>query len=170
MRPHGLDRPATPIFCDAVESVLRMPAPRPEPTPARFVLLRWVMAPVFRTLRAIYGAELIRDDWSRKARERRRLKETRLRERQSRRQDKLELARRRQEARAGEAAARAAAERARLKDRARGEARKAEVKRARAREKAARARSRQRAAVRARIKSGAARLFGWRPRGEGHAG
>src|SRR5688572_18230044 len=90
LRPHGLDQPATPMFCEAVEAVRRMPAPQPEATPVRFVLLRWAMAPTFRLLRAIYGAELIRDDWSRKARERRHLKETRLRERAERRRQKAE--------------------------------------------------------------------------------
>ena len=34
VRPHGVDRPATPIFADAVERLAAMPAPRPEPVPA----------------------------------------------------------------------------------------------------------------------------------------
>ena len=33
IRPHGLDVPATPVFCDAIEDLLRMPAPAPERTP-----------------------------------------------------------------------------------------------------------------------------------------
>ena len=171
LRPHGLDQAATPLFCDAVESVLQMPAPEAQRTPMRFVLLRWAMAPTFRLLRAMYGRELIRDDWSRKARERRHLKEMRLREREERRQEKAERHRQQTEARAAAAAARAEVERARLAARAHGEAQKAELKRAKARAKAARLRSRQRAAMRARIKSGAARLLGFgRSSGEGHPG
>jgi hypothetical protein len=171
LRPHGLDQPATPMFCEAVEALLRLPAPQPEATPVRFVLLRWAMAPTFRLLRAIYGAGLIRDDWSRKARERRHLKETRLRERAERRRQKAEQQQQRAQARAAAEAARVATERARLEERARGEARKAELKRAKARARAARTRRRQRAEMRARLKSGAARLFGvWRSGGEGRAG
>jgi hypothetical protein len=170
VRPHGLDRPATPLFCDAVETVLRMPPPEPEPTPVRFVVLRWAMSPVFRMVRAVFGAELIRDDWSRKARDRRQLKEARLREREDRRRQKAELHQRRQDERAAEVAARAAAERARLDARAREEAQKAEVKRSKARAKAARERSRRRAAMRAQLKSRAVRLLGgWRSDGQGHA-
>jgi hypothetical protein len=170
VRPHGIDAPATPLFCDAVDSVLRMAPPQPEPTPVRFVVLRWAMAPVFRLLRGIYGAELIRDDWSRKARQRRQLKEARLREREDRRRQKADLHQRRQQERAAESAARAAADRAKLDARAREEARKAELKRSKARAKAARERSRRRVEMRAQLKSRAVRLLsGWRSDGEGHA-
>ncbi len=70
VRPHGLDRAATPVFCDAVEELLAMPRPAPAATPLGLVLLRWIMSPVFRVLRRLYGAELIRDDWSRREAER----------------------------------------------------------------------------------------------------
>ena len=33
-RPHGIDRPATPIFVDAIERLAAAPAPQPEPAPA----------------------------------------------------------------------------------------------------------------------------------------
>ena len=170
VRPHGIDTPATPMFCDAIETVLRMPAPAAEPTPVRFVVLRWAMSPVFRLLRAVYGPELIRDDWSRKARDRRQLKEARLREREDRRRQKAELHQRREDERAADAAARVAAQRVKVENRAREEARKAELKRTKAQAKAARERSRRRAAMRAQLKSRAVRLLGgWRSDGEGHA-
>ena len=40
IRPHGVDRPATPIFVDAVEALAAGPAPAPEPAPASRFLLR----------------------------------------------------------------------------------------------------------------------------------
>ena len=170
IRPHGLGTPATPMFCEAVEDAMRMPAPQPERTPAAFVALRWALVPAVRALRSIYGAELIRDDWSRKARERQQQKETRQREREERRRAEADEHNRRQQERAAVVSAKDAIQRARREERARGEAEKAELKRARTREKAARERTRQRAAMRARLKSGAARLFNWRSRGEGHVG
>ncbi len=33
IRPHGIDRPATPIFVDTIECLAASPAPRPQPTP-----------------------------------------------------------------------------------------------------------------------------------------
>jgi hypothetical protein len=86
VRPHGLDRAATPVFCDAVEELLAMPRPAPVSTPLRFVALRWLMSPVFRVLRSIYGAELIRDDWSRREAERVRALADIRREREERHQ------------------------------------------------------------------------------------
>ena len=42
IRPHGLDRPATPIFVEAVAALAGRPATQPRPAPAS----RWVMAPL----------------------------------------------------------------------------------------------------------------------------
>src|SRR5688572_18353478 len=171
VRPHGLDRAATPIFCDTVDDVLRMPAPAPQPTPVRFLLLRAAMSPVFRLLRVLYGADVMRDDWSRKERVRAQQKQERLREREDRRRVEEEQRRDQQRARAATAAAREAAKRAVLEERARQEAQKAESKRARSRAKAAHTRARRRAAMRARVKHGVLRLLhGWRSGDEGRAG
>ena len=171
VRPHGLDRAATPIFCDTVDDVLRMPAPAPQPTPVRFLLLRGAMSPAIRLLRAVYGADLMRDDWSRKERQRARQKEERLREREQRRRLEEDRRREQQRARAAKAAAREAAQRAVLEERGRQEALKAESKRARSRAKAARTRTRRRAAMRARVKHGLQRLLhGWRSGDQGHVG
>ncbi len=164
VRPHGLDRPATPVFCDAVDEVLHSPAPVAEPTPFRFVLLRWAIYPALRLLRWTYGAEVIRDDWSRKEREQRERREARHRARDERvrvsKQEKQTRARQR----ADLIAAREAAVQAREAERQRGEAEKMRRKQERVREKAARTRQRERAAMRARIKHGAkAWLARWRP-------
>jgi hypothetical protein len=40
IRPHGVERPATPIFVDAVEALAASPAPQPEAAPASRYLLR----------------------------------------------------------------------------------------------------------------------------------
>ena len=40
IRPHGLDRPATPIFVDTIERLAAQPAPRPEHTPVWAYALR----------------------------------------------------------------------------------------------------------------------------------
>jgi hypothetical protein len=171
VRPHGLDRAATPIFCDTIDELLRLPAPAPQPTPFRFLLLRAVMSPAFRLLRAVYGADVMRDDWSRKERVRARQKQERTREREARRRVEEEQRREQERTRAATAAARAAARRAVLEERARQEAEKAESKRARVRAKAVRARTRRRAAMRARVKHGVLRLLhGWRSGDEGQAG
>ncbi len=37
IRPHGLDVPAAPVFCDAVDDLRRMAQPAPERTPLRYV-------------------------------------------------------------------------------------------------------------------------------------
>jgi hypothetical protein len=170
IRPHGLSRAATPLFVEAVEDILNMPAPAPQPTPFRYVLLRWVMSPLLRLVRVVYGAEVIRDDWSRKARERARAKAAKLRERADRKRQEEEERLARGRERAAQAAAREAAQRARLDARSRAEAEKAASKEERRRAKAMQQRRRERAARRARIKSEAARLLtSWRSRGEGHA-
>jgi hypothetical protein len=170
IRPHGLDRAATPVFVDAIEDILRMPVPAPERTPMAYVLLRWVMAPVIRLLRAVYGNELIRDDWSRKARERERTKAAKLKERADRKRHEEAQRQARDRERAAAIAARETAQRTRLDARARAEAAKAASKQARLRAKAAQQRRRERAAMRTRLKSEAVRLLNsWRSRGEGHA-
>jgi hypothetical protein len=164
IRPHGLERPATPVFCDAIEDLLRMPAPAPERTPWTFLLLRWVMAPAFRGLRLIYGSDIFRDDWSRKEQAqqtRRKARAHARRERQRAAQaEKQERARRRVE----KLAAREAAARTAATARTRAESEKAQRKRAKERDKAAHARRRARVAMRTRIKQGASRwLDRWRP-------
>ncbi|NOT26950.1 MAG: hypothetical protein HOP16_12695 [Acidobacteria bacterium] len=40
IRPHGIDRPATPIFVDAIERLAAAPAPAPQPAPSYGFLLR----------------------------------------------------------------------------------------------------------------------------------
>jgi hypothetical protein len=157
VRPHGLATPATPVFCDAVDALLRAPAPQPETTPFRFVLLRWAVMPIFLLLQRIFGAELFRDDWRRHDREHQLLLEARERERQARRRSAEETKRRRAERWAGKAAAREAAVQAARAERERVTAEKARRAEAKAWEKTARARKRQRAAVRARLKDGAHR-------------
>jgi hypothetical protein len=157
IRPHGLDRPATPVLCDAVDEFLRGPAPVPEPLPLRFVALRWTMHPVFRVLRWIYGAEMFRDDWSRKANERRRRLEAHRRARAARlkafEENKREEARRRDAKHAEREAARQAlaAERTRAVDE------KARIKRLKQDDKEARVRRRRRAEWRASLRRRAVR-------------
>ena len=164
IRPHGLERAATPVFCDAMEDLLRMPAPAPERTPWRFLLVRSVMSPAFRVLRWLYGSDIFRDDWSRKEHAQQLRRQARVQARRERRRaaeaEKRQRARRRLEKLAGREATARAAETAR----AHAEAAKAQRKHARERDKAAHARRRARAATRARIKQGAARwLDRWRP-------
>jgi hypothetical protein len=164
IRPHGLDQPATSVFCDVVDDVLRNPAPAPEPTPFRFVLLQWAMSPALLLIRMVYGADVIRDDWTRKeqAHLRRRAESERAREvrRRAAATEKYE----RDERRAARIAARESAARETDAARVRIEAEKARYKHEKERQKAARQRSSYRAAMRARIKQGAHRLLGrWRP-------
>jgi len=170
IRPHGLDRPATPVFCDAVEEMLRAPAPQPERTPVQYTLLRWVVHPVFRVLRWVYGAELIRDDWSRKEEEHRRRHEAH----QRRKAERLRVveARKREEARrqAEKRAAREAARRAEAARREQAIAEKARARRRKQQQKLARSRQRRRAQWRATLKRRAARwLERMRPRDPGQA-
>ena len=159
IRPAGLDVAATPVFGDAIEALLRAPAPAPVRTPAGYTLLRWAMYPVFRLLRWRYGADLIRDDWSRKEREHQERKAARDRAREARRREaeaaKAGQLRRREEARA----AHEAAARAQDAERERAVAAKASLKQAKARDKEARARQRRRAEMRAGLRRRAARLL-----------
>jgi hypothetical protein len=170
IRPHGLQSPATPVFCEAIEDLLRTEAPAPARTPFPLVMLRWVMSPAFRVLRWIYGADVFRDDWSRKERElqRRREEHQRARDRRLRAlaEAKREEARRRSET----LAAREAAHLARLAAREQAVAAKAQVKQAKVREKAARVRRRRRAELRAGLKRRAVRwLHRLRPGHQGQA-
>ncbi|HKE87870.1 MAG TPA: hypothetical protein VKB50_29145 [Vicinamibacterales bacterium] len=152
IRPQGLDRPATPIFCDAVEDLLRSPAPAPARSPIRFTVLRWAMHPVLRVLRAIYGAELIRDDWSRKETEHRRRHEAHRRERLARRRALERNKREEALGRARKQADREAAYGARAAARASAVEEKARLKRLKRQSKAARIRARHRADWRTRLK------------------
>ena len=164
IRPHGLERPVTPRFCDAIEELQHMPAPVPERTPLRFLLLRWVMFSVCHVLRRIYGSEIVRDDWSRKERAQQARREARARVRRERQRSadaqRLDRDRRRVEKLAAREAAAQELEAARARD----EAAKAQRKQARERDKVAHARRRARAATRGRIKQRASRwLSRWRP-------
>ena len=164
IRPHGLDRPATSIFCDTMEDLLRRPAPAPEGTPFRFLLLRWAMYPVLWLLRQVYGSKVIRDDWSRKEREHERRREARERERRARQEAADRVHGERRQRRAAKVAARQAAAHATEAGRQRVEVEKARRKRDRERDKAARTRQRARATMRARVKQRAYRwLDRWRP-------
>ena len=164
IRPHGLDRPATPVFCDAVEEQLRMPAPVPERTPWRFRLLRAVMFPTFHVLRLVYGADMARDDWRRKARAQRVRAEARAQVRRERQRVAGARWHERDRRRVETLAAREAMAREAETARVRGEETKVQRKLAREREKAAHARRRARAAMRGRLKQTASRwLSRWRP-------
>ena len=157
IRPNGLETPATPVFCDVVDDMLRVPAPAPEPTPIRFTLLRWVMYPTFLVLRRIYGSDVCRDDWSRKEREHQKRREERDRQRRARQQAATDARIERDRRRAETLAARQTAADVALAERNRVEGEKTRRKQIKEREKSARLRQRDRAAMRARIKQGAHR-------------
>ena len=170
IRPHGLERPATPLFSDAVEDMLRAEAPLPERTPARYTVLRWAVHPVFRLLRWMYGAELIRDDWSRKEEEHQRRHEAHERQKAERLRafeaHKREEARRHDEKRA----AREAARHAEAAQRERAISEKARVRHLKEQNKQARIKHRRRAEWRASLKRRAVRwLERMRPRNPGKA-
>jgi hypothetical protein len=170
IRPRGLDTPATAVFCDAVEELRAIPAPAAERTPLRFVLLRWAMYPPLRLLQKLYGAELFRDERSRREEEHHRRVEARQQARRQRLREAQEEHRDRERRRADTLATREAARRERLAAHHRVEEEKTQHKRARARAKAARARERERAAMQTRLKQGARRwLRRWRPRGQDQA-
>ena len=61
VRPYGLDQPATPRFCDALEEVGRMPAPRPVTIPWHLVALRTALFPLVSAVQHLYGDEMLRD-------------------------------------------------------------------------------------------------------------
>jgi hypothetical protein len=171
IRPRGLDAAATPVFCDAVDELARLPAPSAERASASAWLLRWSSYPALRLLHRVYGSELFRDDISRGERVAQERRDSRERERQARSQ-RAEAARRAKEERRREkVAAREAAERASRETHARTVADKAERQRAKSRERSARILQRERAAARARLKH---RIKTWLggsvARGEGQEG
>jgi hypothetical protein len=159
IRPHGLDVPATPVFCDAVADALGLRAPAPVRTPIVLIPVRWMAYPAFVLLRRIYGTELFRDDWRRTDREYQLRLEMRERERQERRRSAEETKRERERRRAAKAETRESAIRAAEAVRRRQDAEKARRLQAKAREKAARVRRDERAAKRARIKRRVKGLF-----------
>ena len=169
VRPHGLDQPATPVFCDSVEQLLRERAPEPERTPIRYVFLRWGLFPAARVLLWLYGAEVIRDDWSRKERERQRRVEERHHARDERLRAREQRAQEQALRRAETLAARETTRRAAVARREQALAEKASRKRAKARDRAARVRRRRRAELRAGLKRRASRLLQRiRPGDRGH--
>jgi hypothetical protein len=159
VRPHGLDVAATPVFCEAVEEQLRQPAPQPVPRPLRFVLLRWAMSPVFRGLRLIYGAEMFRDDWSRKQREHEQRQARHARMRHERQQAHARKAAAHAARRAAVAAEREARLRSRAAAREEAVARKDRSRRAKQEAKTARQRRHRRAQWRAGLKRRATSLL-----------
>lgn len=123
IRPHGLRKPATLVFLDAVDTLAKLPAPRPERTPRHLLVVRWAAYPVFLLLRRLYGTELFRDDWRRTDPEHQRLLQAREQARQARHKAAEETTREREERRAAKTAAREAALR-RKADRRSGRERK----------------------------------------------
>ncbi len=170
IRPHGLDIPATPVFCEAVDGLLKIPAPAPERTTVGLLLLRWTVYPVFVVLQRIYGSEVFRDDWRRHDREHQQRLEARERERQERQRVADDEKRQRVQRRTEKILAREAAVQAAEVARRRAEAEKTRRKQAKTRDKASRIRQRERAAMRARLAHGARRwLKRWRPGRQGQA-
>jgi hypothetical protein len=168
IRPRGLNEPATPVFCDAVDDLARMPAPAPAQAPVAAALLRWSMYPILRGLHRVYGAELFRDDWSRRAREEDERRQTKVRARRAREQAAETARRERAERRKQKLAARDAASAAERADRERAIADKVRRQRAKERDRASRVRQRSRATGRARIKQGVkAWVTAWRLRRQG---
>jgi hypothetical protein len=159
IRPAGIDVAATPVFCDAVEAQLAAPAPAAQPHPFRFVVLRWAMTPALHLLRWIYGAELFRDDWSRKQKEKDARIEARDRVRGERRDAAARRAREQADKRAAVQAQREAVLRERAATRTRQEAEKLGLKQARVRAKVTHARQKRRARIRAGLMRRAAGLL-----------
>ena len=157
VRPQGLDRPATPVFCDAIERVATLDNPAAERASAGLVLLRWAMYPAFLALRRIYGTELFRDDWRRTDREHQLRLQERERERQERHRIAAATKRERERRRAEKTAARDAAVDAARRHQ---EADKARRRLTKTQEKAARVRRRDRAVMRAKLKQGAKAWLG----------
>ena len=112
IRPRGLRTPATLVFCDAVDDLLKLPAPPPGPTPFRLLLVRWAAYPAFLILRRVYGTDLFRDDWRRTDPEHQRVLQERDKAREARHKAAEETKRERERRRAAKTAAREAALRA----------------------------------------------------------
>jgi hypothetical protein len=109
IRPHGLRKPATLIFCDAIENLAKLPVPKPERTPMHLLPVRWAAYPIFLILRRLYGTELFRDDWRRTDPEHQRVLQAREQQRQARHKAAEETKRERERRRAVKTAAREAA-------------------------------------------------------------
>jgi hypothetical protein len=159
IRPQGVTTSATGVFCDAVEQVAVLPRPAPQRAPAALVALRWMAYPVFLALRRIYGTELFRDDWRRTDPEHQRRLQEREREREARRLAGDREKREREARRLEKAAAREAAIQAERAARQRSDTEKERRLADKSREKAGRIRKHERAARRARLKSGAKALL-----------
>jgi hypothetical protein len=167
IRPHGLDTPATPLLCDALERIPALAKPVPERPAWHSLLLRWTCYPVFLVLWRVYGAELFRDDWRRTDKEHQARLEALERERLARELAAEDTKRAREQRRAAKAAAREAAVQAAESERRRAQAEKARQLDLKSRAKVARERQKRRAAARARFVQRAKGLLGVRPSGNG---
>jgi len=167
IRPHGLERPATPVLCDALEAIPALPKPSPERTPWHLLLVRWATYPVFLVLWRLCGAKLFRDDWRRTDREHQQRLEAYEQERQARERAAQDTKRDRERRRAAKVAARESAVSAAGAERQKVQSEKARRQEAKAREKATRERQRRRADLRARLVHRAKGLLGSRHGGDG---
>jgi len=147
VRPFGLDRAATPILCEALEELGRMPAPAPVTIPRSLAWLRSAVYPMAVLLQRLYGGAVFRDV------------ERLQRQRDHERGRELEAERRRTEKIAARAekirrveAAREAERRSREERLAASARAKSLAKAARERHKARHRRSKRRAAFVAQIK------------------
>jgi hypothetical protein len=147
VRPFGLDRAATPILCEALEELGRMPAPAPVTIPRSLAWLRSAVYPTAVLLQRLYGGAVFRDV------------ERLQRQRDHERGRELEAERRRTEKIAARAekirrveAAREAERRSREERLAASARAKSSAKAARERHKARHRRSKRRAAFVAQIK------------------
>ena len=162
IRPHGLEKPATPVLCDALEGIPSLPAPAPEQTPWYLLIVRWASYPVFLVLWRVYGAELFRDDWHRTDREHQQRLEAHEQARQARARAAEDTKQDRERRRAAKVAARESAVNAAEAERQKAQSEKARQREAKSREKAARERQRRRAELRARLVHRAKGLLGSR--------
>jgi hypothetical protein len=169
IRPHGLDRPATPVVCDALDGIPALPRPPPERTPWHLLLLRWATYPVFLVLWRVYGTELFRDDWRRTDREHQQRLEAYEQERQARERAVEDTKRDRERRRAAKALAREAAVQAAEAARQQAQLDKSRQQDAKARATAARERQRRRAALRARVVQRVKGLLGSGQGGDGRS-
>ena len=166
IRPHGLERPATPVLCDALEAIPALPKPLPERTPWHLVLVRWATYPAFLMLWRLYGAQLFRDDWRRTDREHQQRLEAYEQERHARERAAEDTKRDRERRRAAKVAAREAAVNAAEAERQKVQSEKARRREAKSREKAARDRQRRRTELRERLVHRAKGLLGSRQGGD----
>jgi hypothetical protein len=79
IRPHGLDRPATPIFADAIERLAQSPAPVAQRAPVRALLLRPLL--LAAAIPAAVVRWVVQPDWLKPARRRLEKRRHRLRKR-----------------------------------------------------------------------------------------